>query len=106
MEKCITWPVNAADLPHACELLRQIVMNLDDWRKSSEARHAALDILEAMDGDPASIIITAQQRELLLQVMVMPGKNINPPNVNRFFLRVLGAAQDATSVERAPVGPT
>ena len=67
--------------------------------ENAEVRQAALDILDALDGDPPQSTITASQRELLLQVMIMPGKTISPPVVNRFFLRILGAIQDAVTVD-------
>lgn len=97
--KSIKMPPAVEGLPSPHELIRSAVLPNDFWRGSEKRTEQALEVFAALDEDPPVVKLTAEVRETLLLGMVLEGKTMNPPAVNREYLRLQRAVQKAEDVD-------
>lgn len=94
----------------ARRVLREVVLMLDWWRRDAQSDRVeaflAIDMAVAGAGeDNLKLVLTDKQTELLSSAMQMPGTQVSPPVLNRFYMQIFSAVLGAKEVTKDPEQP-
>lgn len=104
MLKKIIWPASfsiegSKEPVSAQKIILEIVMSREYWRSNYEAICVGDIICDELVKENSETILTQSQHEKLLNAAKLEGQSIQPPSVNRFYLKIMKAIHLASDIK-------